>query len=395
MKTVLLGDVLSEIKNGLNCQQNKSGVGDRISRIETISDGKINLSKVGYCTLSLDQKNKYRMKKGDILFSHINSPIHVGKTAVFTEVSTPLYHGVNLLLLRSNVVIADLLNYYLKFFFQTGYWARTAKQSVNQASVNQQDLKRIPICYPESIEEQRRVVKKLDEAFEKIDKAIELTQKSLQNSQELFESNLNKVLFEDQGWNKCPLHELLEKTTNINWKNHPNSEFKYIDLTAVDRTSSKINSLTRVNSFNAPSRAKKIVLKDDVIFGTTRPTLKRIAFINEEFDNQICSTGFCVLRANKNIVNSKLIYYFLKTENFIDCMEKQQRGTSYPAVTDNDVKAQIIHFPAKLHEQEKIVNSIDNLSEQTQNLQKLYQQKLDNLQELKKSLLDKAFKGEL
>jgi type I restriction enzyme S subunit len=76
-------------------------------------------------------------------------------------------------------------------------------------------------------------------------------------------------------------------------------------------------------------------------------------------------------------------------------MEKLQRGASYPAVTDNDVKGVIFNFPKLLEEQQTIVRQLDSLRAETQRLEGVYQQKLADLEELKKSILQKAFAGEL
>ena len=76
-------------------------------------------------------------------------------------------------------------------------------------------------------------------------------------------------------------------------------------------------------------------------------------------------------------------------------MEKLQRGASYPAVSNNDVKELFISYPKSLNEQKIIVKKLDALSLKTKKLESIYQQKLDNLEELKKSILQKAFRGEL
>ena len=95
-----IGDVLALIQNGVNCKQNKSGMGEKITRIETIADSSFNYDKTGFAQLDEKQKTKAKLEVGDILFSHINSPIHVGKTAVYNG-AEPLYHGINLLRLRT------------------------------------------------------------------------------------------------------------------------------------------------------------------------------------------------------------------------------------------------------------------------------------------------------
>jgi len=154
----VLGDVLEVLRNGVNCKQDKKGIGEKISRIESISSGEFDIEKIGFASLSDAAKKKYKLQKGDILFSHINSPIHVGKTALFNS-KEEIYHGVNLLLMRPKSYLdKTYFEHYLKFLFQNGYWKGLCKQSVNQASVNQQDINKVEVTYPKSIPEQQRIV---------------------------------------------------------------------------------------------------------------------------------------------------------------------------------------------------------------------------------------------
>ena len=76
-------------------------------------------------------------------------------------------------------------------------------------------------------------------------------------------------------------------------------------------------------------------------------------------------------------------------------MEKLQKGASYPAVTDSEVKGIYIPFPKSLETQQKIVQKLDELSTETKKLETIYQQKLVALDELKKSILNQAFSGKL
>jgi type I restriction enzyme S subunit len=109
---------------------------------------------------------------------------------------------------------------------------------------------------------------------------------------------------------------------------------------------------------NAPSRAQQIVHKGDVIFGTTRPLLKRYAIINNQYNKQICSTGFCVLRADEKQVLSKWIYYNIATNSFYTHIERFEQGASYPAISNTNVKKYKIPIPP-LAEQERIVSILD------------------------------------
>ena len=198
-----------------------------------------------------------------------------------------------------------------------------------------------------------------------------------------------------QGWEIKPLGDMCEKTSNIKWQENQNIEFEYIDLSAVSRETLKITETVSVNSTNAPSRAKKIVKTNDIIFATTRPTLKRVVKISNQYNNQICSTGYVVLRSKTDLIEPEIIFYYLQTEMYMDRVESMQRGASYPAVTDKDVKETIFSYPVSKGEQKVTVSKLDKLKSQTQSLESNYQQELDALDELKKYILQKAFNGEL
>lgn len=207
-RSTSLGDVVEVMRNGVNCAQDKSGHGDRITRIETISDGRVNSARVGFASLSRDEKQKYRLQAGDILFSHINSNVHVGKTAI-VEGDTDLYHGVNLMLIRPKAIMdPNYLSYYLKSVFYSGYWKGVCKQSVNQSSVNQVDIKAVPVQHP-LLAEQQRIVAILDHAFEGLALAAANAEKNLKNAREIFDSYLNSVFVQKgQGWKEKKLVEL-------------------------------------------------------------------------------------------------------------------------------------------------------------------------------------------
>jgi restriction endonuclease S subunit len=167
-KHVLLGEVFESITNGVNCDQRSNTGKQLVTRIETISKGVINLERIGRADLTEKDLSKYRMKENDILFSHINSPIHVGKTALF-DIDEEVYHGVNLLRIRTiKEIEPKFLRYFLLLLYLSGFWRTVAKQSVNQASVNQKDISSVPFSYP-PLEKQREIVKRLDGAFAEIE----------------------------------------------------------------------------------------------------------------------------------------------------------------------------------------------------------------------------------
>ena len=99
----------------------------------------------------------------------------------------------------------------------------------------------------------------------------------------------------------------------------------------------------------------------DILFGTTRPTQLRHCIIPQEYDGQICSTGFCILRPKKKIVNPKWMYYYIESLDFYAYIESVQSGAGYPCVSDALVKQFKISVPP-LDEQNRIVSILDKFN---------------------------------
>lgn len=132
-------------------------------------------------------------------------------------------------------------------------------------------------------------------------------------------SFIGEILFKN-----CPfgvefktIDSVIFRPLNIKWEDKDSEEFKYIDLTSVNRATHAISETTVINKNNAPSRAQQIVHEGDVIFGTTRPMLKRYAVVSSDFDGQVCSTGFCVLRPNENYIMTNFLFHLLGTTDFL------------------------------------------------------------------------------
>ena len=192
-----------------------------------------------------------------------------------------------------------------------------------------------------------------------------------------------------KGWEISSIGDVCERTFNINWNNE-NGPRKYIDLSTVSRETFTVIECQVVNSQNAPSRAKKIISDNDVLFATTRPTLRRVTIIEDKYNNALCSTGFTVLRPQKARVLAKWLFNILITDGFMEYIEKRQKGASYPAVTDNDVKKFIIPLPP-LPEQKRIVKILDKAFKAIDKAKKNAEKNLQNAKELFESYLNGIF----
>jgi type I restriction enzyme S subunit len=242
--------------------------------------------------------------------------------------------------------------------------------------------------------EQKRIVALLDEAFAGIDEAKAKAEANLENGIALFQSHLNSLFAQcGETWIEKPLDEVLVKTETIDPTRNPKAEFDYIDVSSVSKEELVVQQTQRLLGKDAPSRARKLVRANDVIFATIRPTLRRIAIIPGELDGQVCSTGYFVLRP-KGEIDHRWVFYFLQTDAFLAEMERLQKGASYPAVTDSDVRSQMIPMPS-LGNQKVALEKLDDLRKETLLVSNLFEKKVLNLTELKSSLLAQAFAGEL
>lgn len=162
-------------------------------------------------------------------------------------------------------------------------------------------------------------------------------------------------------------------TSNIRWRD-ADRVYRYIDLASVSIEAKTITETSEITSDNAPSRAQKLVEKDDVIFATTRPTQQRYCLIDGEYSGQVASTGYCVLRAKKEEVLPKWILYWLSSVEFKAYVEENQSGSAYPAISDARVKEFKIPIPcpedfgASLKIQAEIVRILDAFTAVTSEL---------------------------
>lgn len=238
-----------------------------------------------------------------------------------------------------------------------------SKMQMPQIATPDTDKFKIPIP-PLSVQSQ--IVQILDtftELNDQLTAELSMRQKQYQYYRNflLSEHELAKVGFE---WKT--LGEVVLPTNNIKW-HESDLSYRYIDLSSVDKDSNNIGETLEITSKNAPSRAQKIVKKDDVIFATTRPTQMRSALIPPNLDGQIASTGYCILRANQNEVLPKWIYYNLQIDEFKIYLQGKQSGTAYPAISDGLIKQFQIPIPP-LSIQSQIVAILDTFDTLTQSI---------------------------
>lgn len=196
-----------------------------------------------------------------------------------------------------------------------------------------------------------------------------------------------------QGWADAKLGDvcLVFESRDPGW--NPDAEFTYVDIGAIDNKTQTISAPKRMLGADAPSRARRVIKADDVLFSTVRTYLKNIAIVPQDLDGAFTSTGVAVLRAGDG-VEPRYLFNWVTSDEFITQISKSQDGTLYPAVTDKDVFEAGIRL-APVPEQRRIVAKVDGLTARTARARK----ELDRIPTLiaryKQRLLALAFSGEL
>ena len=135
------------------------------------------------------------------------------------------------------------------------------------------------------------------------------------------------------------------------------TEFTYVDIGSIELNTKRIVEPKVLPASKAPSRAKQVLKRGDVLVSMTRPNRNAVALVPPELDGAIGSTGFHVLRAKD--AEPGFIFYAVQTNDFIDALCEKVQGALYPAVRPRDVSSFKTFLPASRIEQRRIVAEIE------------------------------------
>lgn len=170
---------------------------------------------------------------------------------------------------------------------------------------------------------------------------------------------LNEAKPLPQGWQWVSLGEVCDQADTRDPRILPDSPFRYIDISSIDSTLKRIIEARIIVGKDAPSRARQVVKTNDVLVATTRPNLNAVALIPAELDDQIGSTGFCVLRP-ATMLDPVFLFFWVQARDFVKILSGEVSGLLYPAVTDNQVRSMYIPLPS-LPEQKRIAAKVEEL----------------------------------
>jgi type I restriction enzyme S subunit len=271
-----------------------------------------------------------------------------------------------------------------------------------QINIGKQDILNAKIPLP-PLPEQQRIVSILDEAFAAIAKAKANAEQNLKNAKELFESYLQGVFDpstrsgqgKGDGWEIKTLGEV----SKINYGYTEKASFdevgpKFLRITDIQDNGVDWGTVPYCKCSDKDLPKYKLET-GDIVFARTGATTGKSYLINNP-PNAVFASYLIRLRMNSiNEFIPEFISYFFQTKTYWDKINAGISGSAQGGFNATKLGELEFHFPKSKEAQQIIVRQLDALRAETQKLEAVYQQKIADLEELKKSILQKAFAGEL
>ncbi|WP_337397493.1 restriction endonuclease subunit S [Phascolarctobacterium succinatutens] len=405
---VRLGSLLKEIKNGTTIKQDKSGNGFSVTRIESLQNQTIDLMRVGTILETEKIKETDWYKSGDITLSHINSIEHVGKTALITDAMLPLVHGMNLLRLRFfEIYTPDLFQLYSQTYQYKNEIRSRINMAVNQVSINQKQLSSLEIPLP-PLSEQQRIVERIEELFAKLDEAKERLQEVVDSFAVRKAAILHKAFtgeltqqwrlengVSDESWEEKTIGEICS-SLKYGTSKKSSDDGEVVVLRMGNLQNGEIDWSNLAYTSDEEDIKKYLLKSGDVLFNRTNsPELVGKTSIYRGEMPAIYAGYLIKLDYEKNIVVGDYLNYYLNSSKAKEYyMQVKTDGVSQSNINAKKIGEFEIPLPT-LSEQHEIVRLIDDLLARERAAQQAAEQALASIDLMKKSILARAFRGEL
>jgi type I restriction enzyme, S subunit len=327
-----------------------------------------------------EYSEKYGLPKtGDIMVTGVGT---LGICYVVKSDDRFYFKDGNIIWLKSN---GKTNSRYVEYAFKSDFLRNQIDDSIGATVGTYTIIKakntKIPIP---PLPEQHHIVSTLDKAFAAIDKAKANTERCLNLSKELFESYLQGVFAnKGDGWEEKKLGELIEYEKKQNKYNG----LPYVGLEHIESNSGKFLGSLEPQEVKS---ATFIFNEQHVLYGRLRPYLNKVLI--PDFKGH-CSTEIFPIKVKKEIIR-EFLFYWLISGTTVKKIDSTWTGARMPRANMNQVLDFDFAYPPII-KQQTIVRQLDTLRAETQKLEAVYQKKIDALEELKKSILAKAFAGEL
>ncbi len=371
-------------------------------KVETLTkEGSFIVSKFAHIdNVCNEALKRSQLKEGDILFSIAGA---LGRAAVVVFDILPANTNQALAIIRLKSSVEVLPEYVLLALSSGMLLEQIEKQrgGVAQQNLSLTQVKNFEIPLP-LLSEQKNIITILDKAFENISQAVTNAEKNLANARELFESYLNNVFTQKrEEWVEYQLQEITTKIGSGATPRGGASSYKTEGISLIrslnvyDRRFTD-RKLALIDGEQADKLSNVIVEKGDVLFNITGASVARCCIVPTKYLPARVNQHVSILRPRYDQISADFLCYLMTSRFYKDILLGigDEGGSTRQAITKRQLQELVVVIPNK-KEQTIIVDMLDKKFKQTRRLELIYQQKLTVLVELKQSILQKAFAGEL
>ena len=395
-----LGDLCTVFADGDWIESKDQSLGG-IRLIQTGNVGEGQFKDRGEKARYISEETFFRLRcteifEGDCLISRLPDP--VGRSCILPDTGERMITAVDCTIVRFNKIrfLPKFFNYYSQ---SSEYLVAVDSETTGttRSRISRSKLAQTPIPVP-PLPEQQRIVAILDAAFADLAQAKANAQKNLANAKELFASELNTIFtHKGEGWEETTLGNVCDVMTGPFGSLLHKSEYVlsgYPVVNPVDISENYISTekIKYVDAKIMQRLASYRVHENDILIGR-RGDIGRCAVVQKEHEGWLCGTGCFIARPNKE-TDGNFIASFIRSEVGCEYLNKIATGTTMLNLSNSNLRSLPLNIP-KLKEQQRIVTRLDELSEHCKNLEAVYTQKISLYDEMKQSLLYKAFSGDL
>jgi type I restriction enzyme S subunit len=284
--------------------------------------------------------------------------------------------------------------YYLLHYLDIRKHFYSLGGGVRQSS-DYNEIKKTKVPLP-PLPEQTAIANYLDAKTEQINRFIAKKEKLIALLKEQKQAVINELLEDKEGkWERMKLKFVSNvNKLSLGEKTNPEFEFTYLDISSVDEGGNQSENIQKIKFKDAPSRARRVVRKGDVIISTVRTYLQSITFFDSEVEDIIVSTGYAVLTPRQKTILPEFLNFAVRKKEVLDEIMANSTGITYPAITSIKLSNFKISVPS-IDEQLEIIKQINTETNRILTVIGRIEREIEIVKELKQSLIAEVVTGRI
>lgn len=376
---------LSKIMYGYTSKSSTEFDGPKYLRITDIQNQTVNWNKVPNCKISEEEFKKYKLLRGDIVFARTGAT--TGKSYLMQESPISVFASYLIRVQPKNDIL--LPEFLYMYFSSEKYWQNIGIgiSGSAQGGFNATKLGNLDIPIP-SLSEQKRIVQILNQVFEKIDSAIANIEQNIKNAEELFQAKGSEVFSQNGiGWEEKKIADIGKVSMCKRILKKQTTTEGGVPFYKIGTFGKEPNAFIPEDIYQEFISKYSFPKKGDILISASGTIGRRVVYDGEPAYFQ--DSNIVWIDNNEKTVLNEYLYEF-----YGFCDWNPSKGATISRLYNDDLRRIKISYPP-IDQQKNIVRTIKELKKKTKCIADQYRIKQKNLEELKKSLLEKAFKGEM